>query len=89
MDGRFYGGLWSIWEKAEDDEADRNGMIDEITAILSHIPVSTMLVKPTSPRLIGEPGSPLRRKNGSGWKGYGAKYDPDGLFFGFTGGLKA
>jgi FAD/FMN-containing dehydrogenase len=88
MDARFYGGIWSIWENAEDDAANKKWH-DEIAGILQPY---------TSRHYVGETDIAKdhwrARKSFSPekWKRLEkirAKYDPTGLFFGFTGGLNA
>jgi FAD/FMN-containing dehydrogenase len=88
MDARFYGGVWTIWEKMEDDAANKTWH-DEVAAIL--LPY-------TSQHYVGETDiakDHWRAKKSftpEKWKRLEkirAQYDPTGLFFGFTGGLKA
>lgn len=87
MDGQSYGGIWTIWEKSEDDAANYKWH-NECTSILN---------KFTSQHYIGE--TDLVQDNARVQKSYSpdkwkrleqirAKYDPEGLFFGFFGGLK-
>jgi len=87
MNSRFYGGIWSIWEKPEDDAANQK-CHDEMAAILEPF---------TSHHYVGETDivQDERRAKKSytpeKWKKLEeirAKYDPNGVFFGFTGGLK-
>jgi FAD/FMN-containing dehydrogenase len=86
MDGNSYGGIWSIWEKPEEDAANtkwHNGCTD-------------ILKKFTSQHYIGETdivqdNSRVQNAyNPEKWKRLEqirAKYDPDGLFFGYLGGI--
>lgn len=87
MDGQSYGGSWAIWEKPEDDEVNMKWQ-DEVIAI----------IKPfTSTHYIGE--TDIVQNNDRVQNSYTkekwqklekirAKYDPDGLFFGYLGGLR-
>ncbi len=87
MDGSSYGGCWSIWEKAEDDAANKKWH-DQMVA----------LIKPfTSQHYIGETDyvqDPDRVKESYShekWRRMEevrAKYDPSGVFFGFLGGIE-
>lgn len=87
MEARSYGGIWSIWEHADDDAANKKWH-DEAAAILS---------KFTAEHYIGETDyvEDNRRVEKSytpeKWKkleATRAKYDPQGVFFGFLGGIK-
>lgn len=82
MDAQSYGGSWTIWEKPEDDAANMKW----------HDEVITILKPFTSSHYIGETDivqDPSRIQNSytpEKWKRLEeirAKYDPDGLFFGF------
>jgi FAD/FMN-containing dehydrogenase len=85
MDATSYGGSWAIWEKEADDAANRKWQ-DEIVA----------LMKPfTAQHYIGETDivqDPSRVQNSYStekWQrleAVRAKYDPQGVFFGFLGG---
>jgi FAD/FMN-containing dehydrogenase len=85
MDATSYGGSWAIWEKAEDDAANRKWQ-DEVIA----------LMKPfTSQHYIGEtdivqdPSRVRGSYSAEKWQRLEeirAKYDPQGVFFGFLGG---
>jgi hypothetical protein len=86
MEGQSYGGIWSIWEKPEDDVVNMKWH-DEAAAILKPF---------TNKHYIGETDivqDASRIKNSfteDKWKKLEevrAKYDPDGLFFGYTGGI--
>lgn len=86
MDGQSYGGSWAIWERCEDDSVNRKWQ-DEVMAI----------IKPfTSTHYIGE--TDIVQDNARLKSSYTlekwdklerirAKYDSDGLFFGFLGGV--
>jgi len=86
MEGQSYGGSWAIWEKSEDDAANIKWQ-NEVIAI----------IKPfTSTHYIGETDivqNKTRIKNSytaDKWdrlEKIRAKYDPEGLFFGFFGGI--
>ncbi len=86
MDGRSYGGIWSIWEKPDDDAANYKW----------HNECTDILKKFTSQPYIGE--TDIVQDNSRIQKSYTpekwkrleqirAKYDPDGVFFGYLGGL--
>lgn len=86
MDAQSYGGIWSIWEKAEDDAANYRW----------HKECTDILKKFTSRHYIGETDiveDSSRVQNSYSpekWKRMEqirAKYDPEGLFFGFLGGI--
>lgn len=87
MDGQSYGGIWSIWEKPEEDVVNYQWH-NECTAILKEF---------TSMHYIGETDYVQDKsrveKSYSNYKWerlkqIRAKYDPDGVFFGFLGGIK-
>ncbi len=85
MEAQSYGGSWAIWEKPEDDAANLKWQ-DEVIAI----------IKPfTNKHYIGE--TDIVQDNARVQESYTpekwqklekirAKYDPDGLFFGYLGG---
>ena len=86
MDATSYGGSWAIWEKEEDDDANRKWQ-DEVIAIMRPF---------TGQHYIGETDivqDPSRVKESYStekWKRLEevrARYDPQGVFFGFLGGL--
>lgn len=85
MDATSYGGSWAIWEKEEDDAANRKWQ-DEVIAIMKPF---------TSQHYIGEtdivqdPARVQESYSAEKWKRMEevrAKYDPHGVFFGFLGG---
>ncbi|WP_406694980.1 FAD-binding protein [Singulisphaera sp. Ch08] len=85
MDATSYGGSWAIWEKEEDDAANRKWQ-DEVIAIMRPF---------TSQHYIGEtdivqdPSRVQGSYSAEKWKRLEelrAKYDPQGVFFGFLGG---
>jgi FAD/FMN-containing dehydrogenase len=85
MDATSYGGSWAIWEKEEDDDANRKWQ-DEVIAIMKPF---------TSQHYIGEtdivqdPSRVQESYSAEKWKRLEevrAKYDPQGVFFGFLGG---
>ena len=87
MDGQSYGGIWTIWERPEEDAANYKW----------HNECTNILNKFTSQPYIGE--TDIVQDNTRVQKSYSsdkwkrlkqirAKYDPKGLFFGFLGGLK-
>jgi FAD/FMN-containing dehydrogenase len=86
MDATSYGGSWAIWENPEDDAANMQWQ-DETVAIINSF---------TSTHYIGETDivQDNARVKGSytpeKWKRLEeirAKYDPEGLFFGYLGGI--
>jgi FAD/FMN-containing dehydrogenase len=87
MDGTSYGGSWAIWENAEDDAANIKWH-KEIVAILKPF---------TSQHYIGEtdivedPSRVRGSYSAAKWKRLEeirARYDPQGVFFGFLGGTR-
>lgn len=87
MDAQSYGGIWTIWEKPEDDIANRKW----------HNECTDILKKFTNQHYIGE--TDIVQDNARVQKSYSpdkwkrleqirAKYDPNGLFFGYLGGLE-
>lgn len=87
MDAKSYGGIWSIWEEAKDDAANFKW----------HYECWDILKKHTSRPYIGEtdivqdPGQVKKAYSQEKWQKLEqirAKYDPQGLFFGFLGGLE-
>ena len=82
MEGQSYGGIWGIWENAQEDAANIKWMNDAMA-----------LLKPfTNTHYIGETDiiqDPARIQGSytpEKWKmleRIRAKYDPDGVFFGF------
>lgn len=86
MDGQSYGGIWSIWEKPEDDAANTKWH-NECTDILKkftneHYIGETDIVQDTT--RVQKSYTPEKWKRLEQIK---AKYDPEGLFFGFLGGI--
>jgi FAD/FMN-containing dehydrogenase len=86
MAGQSYGGIWAIWDKEEDDAANRQWQ-DETAALLKPF---------TYKHYIGETDivqDPSRIKNSyttEKWEKLErikTKYDPAGLFFGYSGGI--
>jgi FAD/FMN-containing dehydrogenase len=86
MDAQSYGGIWSIWEKPEDDTANYRW----------HKECIDILQKFTSMHYIGE--TDIVQDNSRVQKSYTpekwkrlekirAKYDPQKVFFGYFGGL--
>jgi len=87
MEGQSYGGAWAIWEKPEDDAANIKWQ-DETIAIIKTF---------TNMHYIGETDivqDPARVQGSytpEKWKrleSIRAKYDPEGLFFGYLGGIE-
>jgi len=85
MDARSYGGIWSIWEKPEDDAINRKWH-EEATAILRPFTAEHYIGETD----IVEDNSRVKRSyTPEKWKRLEeirAKYDPKGVFFGFLGG---
>jgi FAD/FMN-containing dehydrogenase len=86
MDGTSYGGSWAIWENEEDDAANRQWQ-DEVIAIMKPF---------TTQHYIGETDivqdpARVRESYAAGkWKrleDVRSRYDPQGVFFGFLGGM--
>jgi FAD/FMN-containing dehydrogenase len=87
MDATSYGGSWAIWEKAEDDAANYKWQ-DEVIALLKpfttqHYIGETDIVQ--DPARVQECYAPDKWKR---LEEIRAKYDPNGVFFGFLGGTK-
>ncbi|SIN86915.1 FAD/FMN-containing dehydrogenase [Singulisphaera sp. GP187] len=87
IDATSYGGSWAIWEDEADDAANRKWQ-DEVIAIMKPF---------TSQHYIGEtdyvqdPARVQESYSAEKWKRLEevrAKYDPQGLFFGFLGGTR-
>lgn len=85
MDATSYGGLWTIWEKEEDDAANRKWH-DEVVGIMKPF---------TNQHYIGEtdivqdPARVLESYSAEKWRRLEevrARYDPQHVFFGFLGG---
>jgi len=85
MDATSYGGSWAIWEHEADDAANRKWQ-DEVVAIMKPF---------TSQHYIGEtdivqdPARVQESYTAEKWQrleAIRAKYDPQGVFFGFLGG---
>ena len=83
MEGQSYGGIWAIWDKAEDDAVNMKWQ-DETMALLKPF---------TNKHYIGETdivSDPAKIKNSytkEKWEKLEkirAKYDPDKLFFGYS-----
>ena len=87
MDASSYGGSWAIWEKEEDDAANRKWQ-DEVIAILK--PFTTQhYIGETD--IVQDPARVQESYTADKWKRMEAirsKYDPNGTFFGFLGGTK-
>lgn len=86
LDAQSYGGIWTIWENAADDDANYNW----------HNACTDILKKYTDRPYIGETdivqdNSRVQKSFSSEkWKRLEqirAKYDPEGVFFGYLGGL--
>lgn len=85
MEGQSYGGIWGIWEKAEDDAANIKWQ-NETMAILKPF-THVHYIGETD--IVADPSKVQRSYDPVKWKKLQqirAKYDPDGLFFGYLGG---
>jgi FAD/FMN-containing dehydrogenase len=85
MAGQSYGGIWSIWENAKDDEANIKWH-NETMAILKpfthfHYIGETDIVQ--DPTRVTDSYTPEKWKK---LQEIRKKYDPDGLFFGYVEG---
>ena len=85
MDGQSYGGIWSIWENAEDDIINTKWH-EQAMAILKlftsfHYIGETDIVQDHS--RITHSYTPAKWQK---LEKIRAKYEPDGLFFGYVGG---
>jgi len=87
MDATSYGGIWTIWEKEEDDAVNKKWH-DEAVAVLKPF---------TNQHYIGEtdyvqdPNRVKESYSAKKWKRLEevrAKYDPKQVFFGFLGGIE-
>ncbi len=86
MEGQSYGGIWAIWEKPEDDSVNMKWQ-DEAMAILKPF-THTHYIGETD--IVQDPSRIINSYTPEKWKRLEqirAKYDPEGLFFGFTGGI--
>lgn len=85
MDATSYGGSWAIWEKEEDDAANMKWQ-DEVIAIMK--PFTTQhYIGETD--IVQDPSRVQGSYSADKWKRLEeirAKYDPQGVFFGFLGG---
>jgi FAD/FMN-containing dehydrogenase len=86
MDAKSYGGSWAIWEKPEDDAANMKWQ-DETVAIIKSF-TSTHYIGETD--IVQDNARVQASYTPEKWKKLEkirAKYDPDGLFFGYLGGI--
>lgn len=85
MDATSYGGVWSIWENAEDDAANRKWH-DEAVAIMKPFTAQHYIGETD---IVQDPSRVQRSYSAEKWKRLEqirAQYDPSGVFFGFLGG---
>ena len=85
MDATSYGGSWAIWEHAQDDAANVKWQ-NEIVAILQPF-TSQHYIGETN--IVEDPSRVQRSYSAEKWKRLEeirARYDPEGVFFGFLGG---
>jgi FAD/FMN-containing dehydrogenase len=87
MDATSYGGSWAIWDNVEDDAANLQWH-DEIVAILK--PYSSQhYIGETD--IVQDPSRVQGSYSAEKWKRLEqirARYDPQGVFFGFLGGTR-
>jgi FAD/FMN-containing dehydrogenase len=84
MDATSYGGMWTIWENAQDDAANRKWH-DEVAAIMKPF-TSRHFIGETD--IVQDPSRVEGSYSAEKWRrleGIRAKYDPQGVFFGFLG----
>jgi FAD/FMN-containing dehydrogenase len=87
MDATSYGGSWAIWKHAQDDAANMKWH-DEIVAILKPF-TSRHYIGETD--IVQDPSRVQRSYSAEKWKRLEqirARYDPQGVFFGFLGGTR-
>lgn len=86
MDGQSYGGSWAIWEKPADDRANMEWQ-DEVIAIIKPF-TSTHYIGETD--IVQDNTRVLHSYTQEKWQRLEKirkKYDPNGLFFGYLGGV--
>jgi FAD/FMN-containing dehydrogenase len=84
--GHYYGGCWSIWEHAKDDDANKAWQVEVQHAMRKHI--DGLYIGETD--YVEERGNIKFSYTAEKFKKLAnirAKYDPNGLFQGFAGGL--
>jgi FAD/FMN-containing dehydrogenase len=87
MDGTSYGGSWAIWENSEDDAANIKWH-NEIVAILKPF-TSQHYIGETD--IVADPSRVQGSYSAAKWKRLEeirARYDPQGVFFGYLGGTR-
>lgn len=86
MSARVYGGPWTMWWKEENDAANTTWH-DAITASLRPHNVGSYIGESDT---VGLPSNAVQAYRPDRWQrlaDFRAKYDPDGLFFGYFDGL--
>ncbi len=86
MTGKVYGGPWTMWEDAKDDMVNGRWH-DELTEILRPHNVGYYVGESNT---VLRPATAVQAFLPENWQRLAdlrAKYDPDGLFFGFLDGL--
>jgi FAD/FMN-containing dehydrogenase len=84
--GNYYGGCWSIWEHAKDDGANRAWQVEVQHAMKKHI--NGLYIGETD--YVAERGNIKFAYTAEKFKKIAdirAKYDPQGVFQGYAGGL--
>ncbi len=85
MDGSSYGGSWAIWEKEGDDDANMRWQ-DEMIAIMKPFTAQHYIGETD---IVQDPSRVQASYTAEKWKRLEevrAKYDPQHVFFGFSGG---
>ena len=85
MDATSYGGSWAIWEKEEDDDANRKWQ-DEVIAIMKPFTAQHYIGETD---IVQDPSRVQESYSAEKWRrleAVRARYDPRGVFFGFLGG---
>ncbi len=85
MDATSYGGSWAIWDKEEDDAANRKWQ-DEVITIMKPFTIQHYIGETD---IVQDPSRVQESYSADKWKRLEevrARYDPQGVFFGFLGG---
>ena len=87
MASRVYGGPWTMWKNATEDEANSRWH-DECTALLRPYNIGYYIGESDT---VHRPSNAVQSMSPENWKRLADlrdKYDPDGLFFGYFDGLE-